>query len=275
MLITYDYTNEGVGAQYLRVINLIALCKIHNYTYLYNQIKIGHNYNNDSKWDLKWDNFFNIKSFIPDNYDKFKHLPVINIKILEESFLNEHKNENNIYSINIPFKITNNIIYYNSIKNDIIEAFKNNNYIPKNNYFDKNKFNIAIHIRVFNNCDDEHQEDDYNNSRYRFEFSENDYFIIIRKIQLLYPDGIIHIFSQKLIYRKFKNLCNLPNIQFHIDCDTFETFYHLTKANLLIIAKSAFSHLAGYYNENTVVYLGYDNMPLNDWINIHTFLNIS
>lgn len=51
MIITYNYTNEGVGTQYLRVIHLIGLCKVHNYIYLYRQIKIGHNYNNDLEWD--------------------------------------------------------------------------------------------------------------------------------------------------------------------------------------------------------------------------------
>lgn len=275
MIITYNYTNEGVGAQYLRIIHLIGLCKVHNYIYLYRQIKIGHNYNNDLEWDEKWENFFNIKSFIPNYYDEFKHLPIIKINILEKTFLNENKNENNIYSIIESYNITNDNKYYNAIKDNIIKAFENNNYIPINNYLDKNKFNIVIHIRVFNYCDDKHEENNYYNNIGRFEFTENYYIDLINKLQLLYPDGIIHIFSQKLFYHKYNNLCNLSNIQLHIDCDTFETFYYLTKANLLITARSAFSYLAGYYNENKVVYTKLDIEPLENWIDVGTFLNIS
>lgn len=273
MFIIYDYTNEGVGAQYLRIINLIAICKIHNYTYLYKQIKIGHNYNNDPEWDLKWDNFFNIKSFITHNYDDYINVPIVKINILNKSFLNE--NENIIYSIIEPFNIINDTNYYNSIKHDLIEAYNKNNYIPKNNYFNKNNFNIAIHIRVFNNYDNNEEENNFYNNNGRFKFSENDYINIIEKLKLLYPDGIIHIFSQNLFYTKFPNLLNLTNIQFHIDCDTFETFYHLSKANLLITAFSAFSYLAGYYNEHKIIYIDIGIIPLDNWINIHNFLDIS
>ena len=74
MYITYNYLNtcnikelEGIGSQYQKIITLYAVARKHNLKYIHIPISIGHNYENDDKWDDKWDKFFNLKKVSDNN----------------------------------------------------------------------------------------------------------------------------------------------------------------------------------------------------------------
>ena len=62
MSIKYEMTNEGVGAQYQRIIGLLGIAKKHGLKFVHRKITVGHNYEDDLLWDEKWDDIFNIKS---------------------------------------------------------------------------------------------------------------------------------------------------------------------------------------------------------------------
>jgi len=53
-----------------------------------------------------------------------------------------------------------------------------------------------------------------------------------------------------------------------MDTDVFYTLHHLINADVLVIAKSSFSYLAGIYNQKTVMYFPFYHSPLKNWINI-------
>ena len=59
--LVHIYGNEGIGAQYQRIVALISIARRHNLKYIHIPIKIGHNYNNEVEWDEKWEKMFNIK----------------------------------------------------------------------------------------------------------------------------------------------------------------------------------------------------------------------
>ena len=50
-------------------------------------------------------------------------------------------------------------------------------------------------------------------------------------------------------------------------------FHHLVNANVLVLAKSSFSYLAGLYNQNIVYYIDFWHTPMPNWININNMDN--
>lgn len=272
---------EGVGAQYQRIIALLAIANRHNLKYIHIPIQIGHNYSNDSEWDEKWDNFFNIKKFANNHEIDYsllekKYTPYINNITLEQLLKDNEEKTNILNHYFLPFNIfDNNPDYYlSNIQSKIIDAYDDINSNRKLIY-DKTKLNIAIHIRVYSDCDGIKYYNDYiNNKSNRFYMNCDMYINLISKLKKTYHNADIHIFSEEKYFDlHYKKIRELDNINIHLnDLDTFDTFHHLCKADILCLGTSSFSILAGFYNKNTVIYLPYCHPPsLKTWIVYNPF----
>jgi hypothetical protein len=172
----------------------------------------------------------------------------------------------NIYSFKKSFDIVDKSpnIYYKLIQNDIRDAYNNKS---QTYLFDTEKKNIAIHIRVINECDDIDEYVNYENLTGRHGISPEKYVMLIYKFKNIYPNYNIHIFSQKNIILKYKELEKIDDIKFHLDIDSITTFHHLCNADIFVMAKSSFSYLAAIYNKNKVIYLSNvgNHPPLDTW----------
>jgi len=264
----HNETFEGIGAQYQRIIGLLAIAKYHNLKYIHIPINVGHNYDNVPEWNIKWDNMFNIvklsdnKNININNLTK-EYNPLLNINIIDD--------ENKLYCFNNPYEIfdKNPNIYLKNIQSDIIKIYDeaNNN---RKLIYNKNKINIAIHIRVYNDYDDKPEYNNYaNNKTERFYFTCDMYKKLIHDVKQRYLNADIHIFSQnKYFDLRYKELRKIKDLIFHFDdMDCFDTFHHLCKADILVLGLSSLSMLAGFYNKNTVIYLKYYTSPaLDSWI---------
>jgi len=281
---------EGAGAIYQRIVSLLALAKKHGLQFIHKRVNIGHN---DTNMDFKlyddlWDEFFNFKK-LELSEDEKKIYKEIKVPILTDDILKQilqNKKVKYIIKIKNPYLITYNNPneYYSIIQDEIIERYditnKNRALIYNLEKF-KNKINIAIHIRVFNDldiCGDNIDYlDNYNKGiTTRFYLDCNFYIKLINKLKNKYKKSEIHIFSQsKYFDNKFKDLKLLDFLTFHLDMDNFNTFHHLCKADVLVLGLSSFSHLAGYYNKNEVIYLYYEyhSKALNKWIDVNEILN--
>ena len=270
MSIAYEMTDEGVGAQYQRIVGMLGIAKKHDLKFIHKKITVGHNYDNDPQWNEKWDEIFNIKSIksiveIDDENTRTNkqivnlghHASIDDINMIK-------KNQDNIYSLIVPYDIIfpASKIYYDIIKNDIRDAYNNKS---QTFLFDKDKKNIAIHIRVINECDDKDEYVNYENLTGRFDISLEKYLMLICKFKNIYPNHNIHIFSQKNIFLKYKDLEKIDNIKFHLDIDSITTVHHFCNADILVIAGSTFSHLAAIYNINKVIHLKHDPRNLDTW----------
>jgi len=282
MYITYNYLNpcnikslEGVGSQYQKIINLYAVIKKYNLKYIHIPLEIGHNYNNDKDWNQKWDTFFNFKKL--SNNDE------IDIDKLDKYFLTGYISEETIFRNRNP-----NILYFyfhtfdifyrdpeyyfKDIQNDLINAYdETNNY--RTLIYNKTKTNIAIHIRVHNNYDNEGEYEKYSKSdtsnEERYYFTADMYEKLIKDLKTKYPNSDIHIFSQEEYFDiKFKKLREIEDIKLHFDdMDIFDTFNHMCKADVFVMGLSSLSIIIAYYNKNTVIYLPYSYPPvLKSWI---------
>jgi hypothetical protein len=286
MYVTFNHLNpcnvipalEGVGSLYQKIINLYAVAKKHDLKYIHIPVRVGHNYNNLENWDDKWDQFFNFKKL--SNNDE---IDIDKLNNMEKHFITEYlsleimlKNNdpNVLYLYYHTFSIfyENPEYYFKDIQNDLINAYDEINYNRKLIY-NKNKTNIAIHIRVYNNYDNEGDFELYSkedtSKEYRFCFTAEMYEILINQLKEKYSNCEIHIFSQEKFFDiKYKKLRDIKDLQFHFDdIDVFDTFHHLCKADVFVMGLSTFSIIAAYYNKNTIIYLPPFYKPvLKSWI---------
>lgn len=291
-----DREVEGVGSIYFKIINLIAFCRHHNLEFIHYKHHIGHNYNNmdENEWDTKWDNLFNIGAMCKklediENVDNYKiikynglqYIPLYNdekemIKNNDVIFDNIIINKNN----DVLCYITHNTEIYKKhaneylklVEDDILKVYNEAN-INKPLIFDKNKKNIAIHIRVWNDWDAvcDKYEEYINSSILKHALNENQYHHIISKLINKFPDYDIHIFSQPSFITKYPNIYNNKNLNFHFDMDALDSMHHLINADVLVLGYSTFSFLAGIYNKNTVIYTYYPYIHklMDRWINFN------
>ena len=186
MSIMYEMSNEGVGAQYQRIIGLLGIAKKHGLKFIHRKITVGHNYDDDKRWDEKWEDIFNIKSINSivesDNENAITNKEIVKLFNITTNDINIIiNNPDKIYSITVDNAPN---IYYNIMRNDIINAYNNSNY--ELSLFDNDRKNIVIHIRVLNECDNEIETIQYENLigiRYT---SYEHYIILINKYSLLY-----------------------------------------------------------------------------------------
>lgn len=272
MYISYATTLEGAGAQFQRVLALLGICKVHNLKYIHKKLTIGHNYDKDSEWHDKWNDLFNIQ--------KISHHPIYISNVLkidqlhpsDINYISLHKDA--LYSIEQPFRVVDADpnLYYKAVQNDAIKAYDECNVLRPLHLYSKTRTNIAIHIRVINSHDDEHEFKNYENLKGRFEITPEHYLQLIAKLKSDYPNHNINIFTQTNIFIKYKELTDLPNVNIHIDTDAIDSFHHMCKADVLVIAKSSFSYLAGLYNKNKVLYIPFHHPPLDTWQNINDYM---
>jgi len=278
----YDEKNnlediEGVGAQYQRIITLLSIAKRHNLKYIYIKTKIGHNENNIIDWDDKWEHMFNIKKLsnnneINDNLFKFnekKYNDSLKLSSIS-SLLNNNENDKilNLYTHAFEIFDNNPDYYLSNIQNELINAYDENNN-ERTLIYDKNKINIAIHMRVYNDWDDKEEINNYKSqSTIRFYMTADNYINLINDLKNKYSNSDIHIFSQEKYFDLcYKKIRNINDIYLHFDdLDTFDTFHHLCKADILCMGTSSFSILAAFYNKNSIIYLPYYHPPsLKKW----------
>lgn len=270
---TFSEEREGVGAVYIRIISLLAICRKYNLEFIHHRQTLGHNYNKDKDWDDKWDNFFNLKRICKTIYDiAISNFTINKIHIMTDNHLNyliENKNKCELNYFENPHGIIENDTnsFFSLIQRDLIDAYNESNSNRKLIY---KKKSVAIHIRVLNDYDTTPYNCFIHGTACYFKFNENDYMILIEKIIKLYPDHDIYIFTQNQFNVKFPNIKNkYPTLNINIDMDTFDTFHHLAKADVFVMGLSSFSSLAAFYNNNTVIYTGFWKKGLNTWLDLN------
>jgi len=259
LYLTYDTTVccDGLGAQYQRVVGIIALAIEYNCIYVHtplDKIEFVHS----KEYLAEIEKYFQIKNNYT-NVDQIKFDKVISIICpKEEDILSNFNNPGNtLIKICVPYDILdkNTKLYYKAI--DFLKIIKE----KKEIFNEDNIIKIAIHIRRGDVSFDK------NTSRY----IPIDYYIkIINSLKKKYKNSKIYILTEInennlnefKIFKNYKNVIVFPNL------DTLYTLEFLIKADVLVISKSSFSYLAGLYNNNIVYYIDFWHPPLIEWNNI-------
>lgn len=109
---------------------------------------------------------------------------------------------------------------------------------PLSSYFDKNKINVAIHIR---------RGDITERGRFKGRWVPiNTYINVIEQIRGIYGDEVIfHIYSDGAS-SDLTSLVQSSDMILHFGEDVFDTFHHMTMADILMPGQSSFSILAAH-----------------------------
>jgi len=247
LYLTYktEEKKDGLGAQYQRIIGIIALSKILNCEYVHSPItSIEHCV--DAK---ESEDFFNINK-IYKNVDQIKYDQIIDILYPTESQLEKIKEQkqNTLVRIFLPFGIIegwDDNKNYMEIYDEIMPVLRP--LISKKQLrFDEKSRNISIHIR----------RGDVTIKSYPKRYVPIDFYKkLIEKLKKIYENYQIHIFTEiKKNLNEFDYFKN-QNIKIHANENVFESFYNLTKSDVLVTAPSSFSILAGLYNTSKVFYI--------------------
>lgn len=270
----YAFTDEGVGAQVQRILTIIAVCKVHGFKYIHNTITVGHNYKGvaPEEWDDKWNAFFNLGSHpvsvMRTDIEKSNyHSAPIYVKDGELNALIElnKRSEDHIISVYHALAIcdANPDKYYGAIAADV------KNLLSRESEKTNDSPVIVIHIRALNQCDvctghvpGGDRFTDYDN-----------YTKLIEKFNVMYNRPRIEIFTQDSTYiRDFAKTIS-DNVHLNIDSDVFHAFATMQSADVLVIAKSSFSYLAGLYNTTgQVYYFPFWHSPRASWIKVEVYM---
>lgn len=243
--------DDGMGAQYQRVIGLIALAEFYGCVYVHTPIKqMEHVYDASiieqflqinsyyNKEDIKFDKIYNVKN---DGIE----LAILNFK-------NESNTTNILLNISNPLALLDaNTTMYDKVMPTLRKIKQSRELV----YFKQDVMNVAVHIR----------RGDVNEKQHPDRYLSTQYFkTIIDKLLVQYPDASVCIFTE-LTAENNVEFNIFDNIKIISAGDVLTTFEHLVKADILITSKSSFSYVAALYNENTVLYTNFWHKPLCTW----------
>lgn len=265
LYLKYNIHTDGLGAQFQRIISILALAKKYNCQYIHESIKSFEHLSNENTNYVKLiDEYFQIHKLTANITEiKFDHIESFKGNITSEH-MDYYKEKSK--NLNILLMLDSSYIIFDKEPNDydiimpLLREIKQTIEIPEYNNVDKN---IAIHIRR----GDVSQYS--NNSRYvDLSYYQN----IINKFADKYKNGSFFIFTEISNNNKdeFDNFIknnnnNNINIKLMADLDPLLTLEYLIKADVLFMSKSSFSYIAGLYNNNEVYYMDFWHSKLDRW----------
>ena len=265
LYLKYNIYVDGVGAQFQRIISILALAKKYNCQYIYESIKSFEHISNDAINYVKLiDEYFKIDKLNANITGiKFDIVEFLKGNITSEQmeyYKEKSKNINILLILDHAYNIFDKEPNDYDIIMPLLREIKQTLYLPE--YNESNK-NIAIHIRR----GDVSQYS--NNNRYvDLSYYQN----IINKFADKYKNGHFFIFTEisnnnKEEFENFiiKNKNNNINMKLMADLDILLTLEYLIKADVLVMSKSTFSYIAGLYNNNEVYYMDFWHSKLDRW----------
>jgi hypothetical protein len=229
---SYQQSSEGFGTQYLYIINSLYYAELANKRFLYTPFQeIAHNYDNDPNYAKKKDQLIHFIDYFPINYD-------LDFQKKNQRPCLFPKNAATLQS-------------YQIVKSIFFSDKK------KENYFNGNYINIAIHIRRLNSID---------TGKITPEISDATYCALIKDMRKKLPPRPLrfHIYSQGKV-NQFKAFAS-HDIFLHLNESTEDTFIAMALADILIMAPSCLSYTAGIVSNGIVCYFpGSGRDPYPHW----------
>ena len=147
---------------------------------------------------------------------------------------------------------------YLNMQDRILEKYMYSSKKRYASYYKPGKVNIAVHIR---------RGDVYKHRVNRFtgnEFYKDlliDISLILDSLQL---EASLYVYSQG--FSEDFGVLNELDITFCLDECTYTTFYNLTSADILVMAKSSFSYAAALFSNSIKIYQPFLHQPQKNWI---------
>ena len=276
LYITYNannFHNDGMGAQYQRMIAIISLCNYcksgNNIEYVHTPItKIEHISTELEVYQIE--NFFgfsktftNITDVLFDETVEMNNISDFQV-IIELSKKSKQLQKNILLKTALIFGIVEKYIYMYENTLKLLRSIRYPSSPASLEHFSKPEGkNVAVHIR---------RGDVTLNTTNRdilVRFTPVEYFKdIILQMQLQTPNLNFYIFTELTVENKheFEIFRDISNLEIISDNRTLNTFHHLINADILVTCKSSFSYISAFYNPNVVYYVPFWHQPLSHWI---------
>lgn len=252
---------DGIGAQVQAALSTILAARELHLTYCHTPFKEIEHYADRESAAARWEHFFSLgKGEISIKDIPLDDLEVVYIDTPKPDEILDFKNHSNTlfvvqhchdFADYHPDK-------YLDMQDRILAKYMHS---PKGmyaSYYQPGKVNIAVHIR---------RGDVYRHRVNRFttnEFYKDLLIDIMAMLDSLQLESSIHIYSQG-IPEDFGEL-NKLDVKFHLDECTYTTFYNLTSADILVMAKSSFSYATALFSNSIKIYQPFLHKPLKSWI---------
>lgn len=227
---------EGIGAMAQSQIICYVLSKLYNVEFYFTGFKNLTHYQyfdiTQEQWCKDITNFFNFP--VSNNLN----LPIVNFYPLNIELENLTHNDDIIINFESKYLLSfmDNHINDNKVQNILTELGKN--IILNNNlkYFNKEKQNIAIHIRKYTqtDCDLNPRREYFNKDK------QHSYLKLIENLDTANTE--FHIYSQG--EEKDFDFLKRNNTFLHIEENPLISLYHMINSDVLITANSSLSYIA-------------------------------
>ena len=278
LYITYNannFHNDGMGAQYQRMIAIISLCNYcksgNNIEYVHTPItKIEHIPTELEIYQIE-DYFGFSKTFTNINDVFINETVEINVisdfrVIIELSKKSKELQKNILLKTALIFGIVEKYIYMYENTIEFLRSICSRSPSSFSSFYTKpTGKNVAVHIR---------RGDVTLNTTNRdilIRYTPVEYFKdLILQMQLQTPTLNFYIFTELTVenQHEFEIFRDISNVEIISDNRTLNTFQHLVSADILVTCKSSFSYISAIYNPNMVYYLPFWHQPLSHWIKL-------
>jgi hypothetical protein len=252
---------DGIGAQVQATLSTILAARELHLTYCHTPFKEVEHYVDKESAAIEWENFFSLgKDEICIKDIRVGDLDVVHIETPTWDEILQFTNKSNTlfvvqhchnFADHFPDR-------YLDMKDRILEKYMSSSKEEYTSYYKPDKINIAVHVRrgdVY-----KHRVNRYTDNQ----FYKDLLIDIVSILDSLQLDASIHLFSQGLP-EDFGDLNEL-DLTFHLDECTYTTFYNLTSADILVMAKSSFSYATALFSNSIKIYQPFLHKPLKSWI---------
>jgi hypothetical protein len=257
--ITCSGNSDGVGAQVHAVVSTILFAKLFNLQYVHTSfLNIEHNPTKTSDWENRWENFFSL-GYNEMGIAQIKGQSINTVHLKHPLMI--WKKSNVLYTVRNCHECTDLFVDKYS---QIIDSLKYKFSIGKENKnIDESSSNIkqiAVHVR---------RGDVKNSGIHKSRFTE------IQEIDKILGEIVsfcnskkfqfqIHVYSQGTqgefaAFQKYHAFL-------HLNENEYDSFFSLVSADILVMAKSAFSYTAALLSNGLIFYDDFWHRPLKNWV---------
>lgn len=252
---TNGFGKEGIGSVAQWNLVLYGICKKLEVNFFADSfVNISHyQYNNTTKekWSEDFTKFFNLHS--PQKFDLEYDFSGKYQDLMDFIVENKDCEQNICIEVDKNFIIKNGFPLINEIfENKYLENIKQNLVYSNKTYFEKNIFNISLHLRSLNSCDVPTYPEMETYLVYKDSSHIQNIFDILKE-KLSDKKVCVYIHSQG-DENLFEDLVSLSEENFEVvlklNEHPIDDIYHMSNADLLIMSKSSYSWITHLLNFN-------------------------
>lgn len=236
-MITNMQQADGFGSQFQTIIATAVYAELHDMRFIYTPFKVmEHNYEQEKNFLEKKENLINIRDHfeVRNSFNSYRFVTGINVK----AFFDRHVEE--------------------CVQTKAFKEIKANFRINKKDTH-SDAFRIAVHVRRPNAHDTRLMGSDV---------PDETYLRTIEMFRKLYANyhPVFHIYSQgdANTLRPY----SADDTIFHLNDSIEDTFTGMVFADVLVVAPSSLSYVAGWLCEGFVYYIPFWHSPLPGWVSI-------